>query len=211
LATLFPISLDLHGKRVTVIGGGEVALRKVELLLGAGAAVTVVSPEVCPQLAALGGIELRQRPFRPDDLGGCRLAIAATDQPDVNLEVCREARERGVLVNVVDQPELCDFHVPASIRRGRLCVAISTGGASPALAQRLRRELEAQFPSDYAQFASLLGEMRREIIARVQNENARRELFVQLASDDLFRLLKASGEAAARAEMLKRIDASQPR
>ena len=133
------------------------------------------------------------------------IAIAATDDAEVNRMVVREARKRRVLVNVVDQPELCDFYVPASIRRQRLCVAISTGGASPSLAKRLRRELERQFPVEYGQFLELLAEMRQTVLDRVASEDARREVFAQISSEEMFRLLQQRGPVAAREAMFDKI------
>ena len=210
MATLFPIHLNLEGQRVLVVGGGQVALRKVELLLDAGARITVVSPQICPDLDSIEGLDVRRRPFEPDDLDGCMIAIAATDDAEVNRKIVREAHKRRVLVNVVDQPELCDFYVPASIRRRRLCVAISTGGASPSLARRLRRELERQFPAEYGQFLDLLAEMRQTVLDRIDSEDARREVFAQISSEAMFSVLQQRGSAGAREAMLEKIEEGWP-
>ncbi len=205
MATLFPMHLNLEGQRVLVVGGGQVALRKVELLLDAGARITVVSPQICRDFDSIEGLDVQRRPFEPDDLDGCMIAIAATDDAEVNRKIVREARKRSVLVNVVDQPELCDFYVPASIRRRRLCVAISTGGASPSLARRLRRELERQFPVEYGQFLELLAEMRQTVLDRIASKDARRKIFARISSEEMFSLLQQRGPAAARKAMFDKI------
>jgi len=205
MPTLFPIHLNLEGQRVLVVGGGQVALRKVELLLDAGARITVVSPKICPDLDSIEGLNVQRRPFEPDDINGCMIAIAATDDAKVNRMVVREARKHRVLVNVVDQPELCDFYVPASIRRHRLCVAISTGGASPSLARRLRMQLERQFPVEYEQFLDLLAETRKVVLDRIASEDTRRKVFAQISSEAMFSLLQQRGPVAAREAMFDKI------
>jgi precorrin-2 dehydrogenase / sirohydrochlorin ferrochelatase len=127
-----------------VIGGGAVAYRKVGKLLGAGAEVVVVSPEVLTELAEIGA-EILRRPYEYGDLDGANLAFTATDSREVNAAVAREARERGIPINVADRPAEGDFAVPSTLRRGGLQVAVSTGGASPTLARRIRDELEEAF------------------------------------------------------------------
>ena len=143
-----------------VIGGGEVASRKARKLLQAGAEVVVISPEVSPELAA-SEVELHHRPYRGGDLEGARLAFTATDSREVNAAVAREAGERGVPVNVADRPSEGDFAVPSTLRRGRLQVAVSTGGSSPALAKRIRGELEGVFGSEWAGIVERFDAARR--------------------------------------------------
>ena len=148
-----PIFLDVTGRRCVVVGGGEVAARKVESLLAAGAQVVIVSPSLsAASLAAVVDRGLAThiaRAYRRGDIGGCVLAYAATDDPATHRALAEEARTLGIPLNVVDQPELCSFIAPAVVKRGALQIAISTGGASPAFAARLRRELEKQFGSEY--------------------------------------------------------------
>ncbi len=144
-----------------VVGGGEVANRKARKLLQARAEVVVVSPEVKPELTSMAA-EVRRRPYREGDLEGATLAFAATDRRDVNAAVAREGRERGVPVNVADEPSEGDFALPSTLRRGRLQVAVSTGGASPTLARRIRRELESAFGSEWAGVVEELGRARRD-------------------------------------------------
>jgi precorrin-2 dehydrogenase / sirohydrochlorin ferrochelatase len=143
-----------------VVGGGAVAARKARTLHEAGAEVVVVSPEVHPQLRDLG-VEVRERPYEPGDLEGADLAFAATDRREVNAAVAREAHARGVRVNVADRPVEGDFAVPSTLRRGGLQVAVSTGGASPTLARRIRGELEEVFGPEWAGVVEELEAVRR--------------------------------------------------
>jgi precorrin-2 dehydrogenase / sirohydrochlorin ferrochelatase len=173
----YPVFLDISGRRVVVIGGGAVAERKVEGLLVAGAQVTVVSPVLSQGLDRLrqaGAIEHRQRAYRAGDLCGFELAFSATDDGEANSAVSREGRERGIWVNSADDPEHCDFILPSVLRRGELVVAVSSGGASPALARAVREELEGYFTADYAALASLVGDVRRELRSRHPRPGAER-------------------------------------
>jgi precorrin-2 dehydrogenase/sirohydrochlorin ferrochelatase len=146
-----------------VIGGGQVAERKVQGLLQGGAEVTVISPRLSSTLAHLaqtGHIRAILRCYLPGDLAGARLAIAATNDAAVNAAVAEEACQLGCLINVVDDPQRCTFYVPAVIRRGEVAVSVSTAAASPALARYLRRQLEASIPPEYGQLAGILAELR---------------------------------------------------
>ncbi len=143
-----------------VVGGGEVANRKARKLLQARAEVVVISPDVKPELASMAA-EVRRRPYREGDLEGAFLAFAATDRREVNAAVAREARERGIPVNVADEPSEGDFALPSTLRRGQLQVAVSTGGASPILAQKIRRELEDTFGFEWAGVVEELSRARR--------------------------------------------------
>ncbi|HLM77194.1 MAG TPA: bifunctional precorrin-2 dehydrogenase/sirohydrochlorin ferrochelatase [Rubrobacteraceae bacterium] len=158
---LYPIFLDLEGKRCVVVGGGEVANRKARKLLQARAKVVVVSPEVKPELASMAA-EVRRRPYREGDLEGAFLVFAATDAREVNAVVAREARERGIPINVADKPSEGNFALPSVLRRGQLQVAVSTGGASPALARKIRQELEDAFGSEWAGVVESVRRARRD-------------------------------------------------
>jgi precorrin-2 dehydrogenase / sirohydrochlorin ferrochelatase len=158
---LYPIFLDLSGRRCVVVGGGEVANRKARKLLQARARVVVISPEIKPELESMA-IEVHRRPYEGGDLEGAHLAFAATDSREVNASVAREAKERGVPVNVADKPSEGDFALPSTLRRGRLQVAVSTGGASPALARRIRDELEVVFGPEWAGILEELYAARRD-------------------------------------------------
>jgi precorrin-2 dehydrogenase/sirohydrochlorin ferrochelatase len=162
---------------VAVVGAGTVALRKVETLLECGARIRLIAPEAISELQQLAGngtISWRSRPFEPSDLEGCALVFAATQNEPVNRRVVQEAHRRGLLVNVVDVPDLCDFYVPSVLRRGSLAVAVSSGGSSPAFSRRLRRELDAQLHPSIGSYLELLAEARTEIRRRVPNDTERR-------------------------------------
>jgi precorrin-2 dehydrogenase/sirohydrochlorin ferrochelatase len=157
---LYPIFLDLSGRRCVVVGGGEVANRKARKLLQARARVVVISPEIGAELESVA-VEIHRRPYREGDLVGAFLAFAATNSREVNAAVVREAKGRGVPVNVADKPSDGDFALPSTLRRGRLQVAVSTGGASPTLARRIREELEAAFGPEWAGIVEELNAARR--------------------------------------------------
>ena len=151
--SVYPINLDLTGRNCAVIGGGAVAERKTNSLLEAGACVTIFSPELTKRLISLcesKKIVHVPRPYQSGDIENFFVVICATDNKVVNEAVAREAREKGSLVNVADAPELCDFTVPSTIVRGDLIITISTGGQSPALAKKLRLELESRYGPEYA-------------------------------------------------------------
>ena len=163
-----PIFLDVTGRECVVVGGGEVAARKVESLLEAGARVTVVSPRLSPTLESLadnGSMTHIARDYQRGDIRGCVLVYAATDDPKLHRELAAEARALGIPVNVVDVPELCTFIAPAVVKRGALQIAISTGGASPAFAARLRRELQDQLGTEYARTLEVFRAARRRLHA----------------------------------------------
>ncbi|MGB9497362.1 MAG: bifunctional precorrin-2 dehydrogenase/sirohydrochlorin ferrochelatase [Dissulfuribacterales bacterium] len=180
----YPLFLDLKNKKVVVVGGGSVAERKVQGLLSAGAHVRLVSPETTGtlgEMASNGLIDYVPRSFIPGDLDKAWLVIAATDDTDVQKTVYEKALSKRVFCNVVDQPELCSFIVPSVVRRGDLCLSISTGGRSPALAQRLRRELEQSLDPFYGDYVSLLGELRQLIIKSHRDPVTRKQLCRSLA------------------------------
>lgn len=198
---LFPIMLKLQGKKCIVIGGGEVAESKTGALLASGAQVIVVAPQACASIQEQAGKRILTwypRSFVPGDVDGAFLVIAATNSPAVNEAVYRACTERGVLCNVADDPEHCHFFYPAVVRRGALQIAISTGGRSPALAHRLRVELEQQFGPQYQEWVEHLGRVRREVLARSIPADERRRLLEQIASpeayEDFLRQASAPGE-----------------
>ena len=169
--SLFPIFLKLEGRQVLVVGGGAIAAPKVEQLLAAGAVVNVIAPEasaaIC-ELAAQGSIPWQQRPFERRDVTGKTLVFAATGQAEVNREVFEACTAAGVLCNVIDVPEQCDFYSSAVVKRGDLQIAISTNGQSPALAQQIRKQLELQFGDCWADYVRLLGRERKHILHTVE-------------------------------------------
>ena len=161
------VNLALEGRAAVVIGGGEVAARKVQDLLAAKANVTVIAPQLCDGIVALADekrIVAHGRPYRTGDLAGAFVAIAATDDEDLNARIYGDAAAMNVLVNVVDRPALCTFTVPATVHRGDLTIAIATEGRCPALAGILREELEGRYGPEYAELVSLFGELRKKMI-----------------------------------------------
>ena len=177
MAELYPIYADLTGRAVLVVGGGVVAARKVGALLERQIRVTVVAPEICPQLQELtddSDLVIHQRSYQTGDLAEHWLVIAATDDSKLNQKVFAEAAEARIFCNVVDEPKLCTFHVPAAVRQGLLQIAISTGGASPALAKRIRQELQEQFGAGYGELLEGLLELRNCFRKKYPEDAARR-------------------------------------
>jgi precorrin-2 dehydrogenase/sirohydrochlorin ferrochelatase len=184
----YPLFIDLHTQRCLVIGGGAVAERKVDTLLQAGGRVTVISPTLTPQLhvwRSQGAITAYVRPYQAGNLQGFSLVFAATDNEALHQQVAREAHEAGVLLNVVDRPALCSFIVPAIVSQGDLTLAISTSGASPALAKKIRHDLEQQFGPEYAVALSILARVRDQVTNATLTSEERQRLFTALASSTL--------------------------
>lgn len=194
----FPINLDVQGRKVLVVGGGKIALRKVRSLLAAGATVTVVSPEICRELMDLKAVVKLGRAYRAGDIDGACLVIGATDNADVNREVWKHASAASIPCNVVDQPDLCSFTIPAVLTRGDLTITISTGGVSPALSGRLRRQLQQELSPVYARHLALLSEMRDKVKNSRLQPAERSRLLKTMAGDDVSRLIENDGEDAAR-------------
>jgi siroheme synthase-like protein len=207
----YPVFLEMKDRPCVVVGGGTVAEHKVEGLLAAGARVTVISPELTPALAALkdkGRLHHIARPYRQGDLEGYEVAVVATDDGAVNAKVTGEGRRRRVWVNAVDDPPNCDFILPSVIRRGDIVIATSTGGASPALARRLREELEAFLSEDYGPLAELLQEVRQELRSRgivVEPETWQRAIDGRLRA-----LLAQHRRARAKAYLLASLGVEAP-
>jgi uroporphyrin-III C-methyltransferase / precorrin-2 dehydrogenase / sirohydrochlorin ferrochelatase len=182
--SLLPIFMKLEGRCVLIVGAGAVALDKIGTLLKTGARLHVIAPEARPEIRALaedGAIEWTQKPFDSAGLDGHQLVIAATDQPEVNAAVYREATARRIFCNSVDDIPNCDFFFGSIVARGQLQIAISTAGESPALAQRLRREIDEQLPQDLGPWLGQIGELRREILATRPRSEERRLLLHELA------------------------------
>jgi precorrin-2 dehydrogenase/sirohydrochlorin ferrochelatase len=185
---LFPIFLKIAARPCLVIGAGHLAESKIESLQAAHARVTVIAPQATQRiadLAAAGEIEWLEREYATGDLAGNFLVVAATNNPAVNRAVFHEAAESNVLCNAVDDPPFCDFYFPSVVRRGDLQIAISTTGASPALAQRLRKELNAQLPLNLGDWLTDLGNLRREVVAAEPLNDERKWLLHQLAQREV--------------------------
>ena len=207
----YPLFLNISGRRCVVVGGGEVALRKVKAFLEHGANVEVVSPEICPQLAVLaesGRIRVFRRHYQPGDLRGALIVIAATNHSEINRDVVKEAKRQAVLVNVVDDTENSAFIVPSYVRRGNITIAVSTAGKSPALARKIRTRLENDFGDEYASLALLVEEVRTEV--------KRRGIYVDgdawqeaLDVDCLIDLLKKGDTEKAKAILVTELERRQ--
>jgi precorrin-2 dehydrogenase/sirohydrochlorin ferrochelatase len=185
--SLFPMFVKLDGRRCLVIGAGSVGEAKIESLLATAASVRVVAPQATSKVrewARGGRIEWHAREYAPADLAGVFLVIAATSSRALHDEIYAEAKSRGVLCNTVDEPERCDFYFPAVVRRGDLQIAISTGGLSPALAQRLRKELEEQFGPEWEAWVARLGRTREELMSLPMPPEQRKRLLHRYASLD---------------------------
>lgn len=187
--SLFPAFLKLAGRRCLVVGGGPVAQEKIAGLLLAGVRLHVVAPQATRQIQDWSrGKRVRwsSRRYKSSDLASVFLVVAATSSPTLHAKIYRQARRRGILCNVVDDPEHCDFYYGATIRRGALQIAISTAGYSPALAQRLKKQIEAEIGSEYEFWVAQLGRERKRLFARRLSPQQRRELLHRLASQTSF-------------------------
>ena len=203
---LFPIFLKLTARPCLVIGAGNLAESKIESLRAAEAAVTVIAPTASPvieQLAASGEITWHQREYAPGDVAlQTFLVVTATNRPEVNRAVYLEATSKSILCNAVDDPPYCDFYFPSIVRRGDLQIAISTAGDSPALAQRLRKEINAALPLDTGAWLAELGNLRREVLQLEPLNEQRKQLLHTLASREVCGFDACPSRAYARAHAL---------
>ncbi len=192
---VYPVALNIADRRCLVIGGGPIAARKIESLLGGGAVITVVSPEMVEEILTMevnGDIRTERRCYRRDDLDGVLLAYAATDDDSLHEQIHRDARDAGVLLNVVDRPQWCDFIVPSIARRGDLVVAVSTSGQSPAMARRVRLDIERDLDPAYEQAISLFAKLRQVLVDLGWEYDRRKEAFEKLLEADLLGALGSS-------------------
>ncbi|MGD9235415.1 MAG: bifunctional precorrin-2 dehydrogenase/sirohydrochlorin ferrochelatase [Desulfobacterales bacterium] len=190
----YPANLNIQNRNCLVVGGGGVGTRKVISLLDCGARVTVVSPDPTPRLkklAAEGSIQLKERSYSSADLNKMFLVIGATDDENLNRRISTDAERVNILCNIADRPEVCNFILPAIVRRGDLTITISTSGKSPALAKRLRLDLEEQFGKEYADFLQLMGAIRDKLLSQAHAPEAHKALFNQLIDKDLIGRIKA--------------------
>ncbi len=209
--TYYPVFLNVNGKKCVVVGGGQVALRKVRVLLEHGADVEVIGPGLCPALVRLaesGEIHALTREYQEGDLKNAFVTIAATDNSEINQRVVAEARRRAVLVNVVDDAENSDFIVPSYLRRGTITVAVSTAGKSPALARKIRSKLEKELGNEYALLTNLIGEVRAELKQQkieVDGDGWQEALDLDLLLD----LLRKGEKERAKATLLSNLKRKQ--
>ena len=189
----YPILVDLSGQKVVVVGGGNVAQRKIESLLLFEAEVLVVARELTPGLRQYikeGKITYLGREFQKEQIDGATLVIAATDDPGLNRFVSTSARDRGILINAVDQPADCTFIVPSVLKKGDLLIAISTSGKSPALARRVREDLENHFGEEYEILLILMGNLRKEILSRGLAQEEKKGIFENIVNSDILRMIR---------------------
>jgi uroporphyrin-III C-methyltransferase/precorrin-2 dehydrogenase/sirohydrochlorin ferrochelatase len=208
---LLPIFLDVRDRLCVVVGGGEVATRKVALLREVGARVKVVSPRLTAELAervSSGAVEARAGAFRQEDLDGAHLVVSATDDPAVNAEVSRLARDRRIPVNVVDQPELCTFVVPSIINRSPVVAAVSTGGAAPVLARLIRARLETLIPAAFGRLAAVAADFRGRVKAHFPHPPDRRKFWERVFQGPVAEMVFAGREEAARAALAAELEAT---
>lgn len=193
-APLFPMFVKLAGRPCLVVGAGRLGEQKIRGLIESGAQVRVVAPTATAAIVEAvnrGTLTWLQRSYESSDLNGIFLVVAATSSADVNHAIYEEARQRGILCNVVDDPPHCDFFYPAVVRRGQFQIAISTGGLSPALAQRVRKQLEEEFPPIYWEWLQQLGRTRERLFKDVRDSEQRRHLIHASVTPEAFAQFEA--------------------
>jgi precorrin-2 dehydrogenase/sirohydrochlorin ferrochelatase len=179
----------MNGRNAVIVGGGSVAARKAGGLLEEGARITVVSPSVSPELQKFVNsrqITWKQKAFTPDDVAHAQLIFAATNSKEINLQVKKAAKD-GQLVNMADAPAGSDFHLPSSVKRGKLTIAVSTSGASPTLARKIRRELEQKFDETYESTVDFLASCRKRVLAELEDRAVRHQLLAALAEESFYK------------------------
>jgi len=195
----YPIFMDIKGKPCVVIGGGRVAERKVLSLLNAGAKVCVVSPRLTDGIKKLvreRRVKVIKRAYKQGDIDSAFLAYSATDKREINREIFKEAKGKGILLNVVDVPDMCNFIVPSVVERGDLLIAISTSGKSPALAKRIRKRLGKEFGEEYAVFVKVMGCIRRGLLKKGMESHKNKKIFEKLVNSSLMDLIKQKNRKA---------------
>jgi precorrin-2 dehydrogenase/sirohydrochlorin ferrochelatase len=189
----YPIHLDIQNRNCLVVGGGSVGTRKVKTLLECGAKVTVVSPEISDRLQNLAEsarLTLKARPYRTEDIEGMFLVIGASDDETLNRQISSDAESRNTLCNIADRPEKCNFILPSILRREDLVITISTSGKSPALAKKLRKNLERRIGSEYGDFLKLMGAIRSKLLSQAHEPEVHKPLFEQLIDSNLIALIQ---------------------
>jgi precorrin-2 dehydrogenase / sirohydrochlorin ferrochelatase len=198
----YPIQLNVKDRRCLVAGGGSVGARKAATLLECGARVEVVSPDAREKIADLAQknlIVLKKRPYRESDLDGIFLVMGATDDEDLNRKIYADASSRGILCNIADRPEICDFILPAIVKKGDLTISISTSGKSPAFARHLKEEMEKTVGDETAAFLELMGAVRKKLLSEAHEPEAHKPLFNLLISGGLLDMLRKNDIPAVNA------------
>ncbi|MCK5070424.1 MAG: bifunctional precorrin-2 dehydrogenase/sirohydrochlorin ferrochelatase [Desulfocapsa sp.] len=191
--SLYPVNLDISGMRCLVVGGGSVASRKIASLLPCGAVLSVISPEVCPYIENLAGsglLQWKSRGYKTGDLDDVKLVFAATNRPEIQTQIVKEARLAGIFTNVIDMPEACTFQVPASFRQGELLFTVSTAGGSPALAAQIKRDLEKNYGPEYGQLVAMMADLRKGIVNSNNNPVEHKRVFEKLINNDILECIR---------------------
>ena len=191
---MYPVCLDISGKLCVIIGGGRVAERKVKGLLDSGAYIRVISPEVTDELARLaeeGRIDWRKKSYKSDDLHKGWLVFAATNHREIQELICRQAEEKGQLINVVDDTGCCNFQVPATVRRGDLILAVSTNGKSPAVSAMIRKQLEGLFGQEYEVLLNLMAMIRQQAVTESATQADRKKIYKKILHKDIIEWIRA--------------------
>lgn len=197
MTNYYPVNLDLQKRKCLVVGGGKVAERKIEGLLECGALVKIISPDLTPKLQEIvqaGQVDYSYQEFQEKDLEGIFLVIGATNVSAVNEQVAQAALANNILVNIVDAAPLSNFIVPSTHRQGLLSISISTGGASPALAAKIRREIGKSYGQEYAEFLELLQEFRSQVIGKYPNQKDRKKVFQSIIDSDILELIREGNQ-----------------
>ena len=193
----YPVFIDIRNRACLVVGSGSVGTRKAVSLAGCGARVRVVTADLSSSGKGLGACEnisIEVRPYEPDDVCGMHLVFAATDSRELNLKIKKDAEALNILCNIADSPDSSDFIVPASVSRGDLVIAVSTSGSSPALARAVRQELENRFGQEYAVFLTMMGNLRKRLLASGHAPDEHREIFRAMVEEDIPDLIRAGNE-----------------
>jgi precorrin-2 dehydrogenase/sirohydrochlorin ferrochelatase len=193
----YPLYVDLRGKRVVVVGGGVVAGRKIESLAEAGARVKVIAPEIIRDIEEMTDIEIAKKDYEKGDLNGAFLVIAATDDMSTNIAVSEDALTMRIFCNVVDKPEMCSFIVPSVVEKGPIKIAISTGGVSPALSRKMRREIGGFLGDEYATLATVMGKIRPLVLSREGGHENHKRIFDVLVNSELMDAIRADDRVLA--------------
>jgi siroheme synthase-like protein len=191
----YPLFLNISGKSCIVMGGGKIAERKVAMLLKFNAEVKLISPKITGALSKLsksGKIEVIEREYEDGDLEGASLVFAATNRREINERIKKEAQTKGIPVNVVDDPVLCDFIVPSIVKKGPIIIAVSTSGVLPSLSKKLRKEISEYITADYIKYAHIIGKFRKLLIEKVENRKKRAEIMAEISKTDMKELINMS-------------------
>ncbi len=204
----YPVNLDIRKKNCLVVGGGSVGTRKVKMLLECGAKVTVVSPFATEKLAKMAEnnkITLHKRSYEASDPDSAFLVIGATDDEALNIQISRDAEKQNKLCNIADRPEVCNFILPAIVKRDDLIIAISTSGKSPAFAKKLRKELEKQFGDEYAVFLKMMGAIRKKLLSEKHEPEAHKPIFEKLIHSNLLEYIRSKDLKAINTELYNQL------